>query len=144
MMRNTKSRLYSSRIAVCVIIIALILAANSATLISRADSHSAKSRSSNSSFMTAASQTMNCVIYQNEGGAACRNSTPEESLAIMRRDTTRELHTITPPSLQAASGLQRHLPNVRHRLISRVVDRAVPPLSSRHPGPAANPPGSGD
>jgi hypothetical protein len=105
---NTNSKLYSSRIGFCIIIIVLVLVANSATLISRAEPHVAAARvSADTAFLTAASQTSSCVIYEKEGGgAASRNSSPEESLAIMRRDTTRELHSITPPSLQAANGLQ--------------------------------------
>jgi len=107
MTHNTNSKLYSSRIGFCVIIIVLVLVANSATLISRAQPNAAPARdSADRASLTAASQTSSCVIYQKEGGAACRNSSPEESLAIMRRDTTRELQSITPPSLQAANGLQ--------------------------------------
>ena len=103
----TNSKLYSSRIGFCVIIIVLVLVANSATLISRAQPHAAAVRdSADGAFLTGASQTSSCVIYQKDNGAACRNSSPEESLAIMRRDTTRELHSITPPSLQAPNGLQ--------------------------------------
>jgi hypothetical protein len=83
------------------------MVANSATLISCAEPRAAAARvSGDAAFLTAASQTSSCVIYEKQGGAACRNSSPEESLAIMRRDTTRELHSITPPSLQAANGLQ--------------------------------------
>jgi hypothetical protein len=107
MTKNKNSKLYSSRVALCLIVIALILIANSATLTSRAAARLGSAhRSSDSGFLTGASQTSNCVIYEKDGAAACRDSSPEESLAIMRRDTTRELHIITPPSLQAASGIQ--------------------------------------
>src|SRR5215470_16400750 len=107
MTHNNKSGLYSFRIALSVIVIALVLVTNSATHISRAASHTGKTHiSSDSDFLTAASQTSSCVIYEKDGVAATRNSSPEESVAIMRRDVTRELHTVTPPTLQAASGLQ--------------------------------------
>src|SRR5215471_937945 len=107
MTHNKNSKPYSLRIALSLIVIALILITNSATLTSRAASHPGSAHSSSDSdFLRAASQTSSCVIYEKDGAAACRDSSPEESLAIMRRDTTRELHIITPPNLQAASGLQ--------------------------------------
>jgi hypothetical protein len=106
MTHNKNSKQYFFRVGLSLIVIALVLVTGSATLISRAASHLGAARvSSDSDFLTAASQTSSCVIFEKDGGAWCRNSSPEESLAIMRRDTSRELHTITPPSLQAASGL---------------------------------------
>jgi hypothetical protein len=45
-------------------------------------------------------------MYQTNGAAGCRNSTPTESMVIARRDVSRELRSITPPSLQSATGLQ--------------------------------------
>jgi hypothetical protein len=45
-------------------------------------------------------------VYQSEGVAGCRNSTPVETLVVERRDLTRELRSITPPSLLSAGGLQ--------------------------------------
>ncbi|HKA18848.1 MAG TPA: NF038122 family metalloprotease [Blastocatellia bacterium] len=125
MTHNKNSKLYSCRVALCLIVIALTLATNSATQISRAASHPLSAHvSSGSGFLSAASQTSSSVIYEKDGAAACRDSSPEESLAIMRRDTTRELHTITPPSLQAASGLQ-------------IILRATPELESNAQAKAA-------
>lgn len=125
MTHNKNPKLYSFHVAKCLIVIALILVTNSATLISRAASHSGPAHfSSDANFLTAASQTSSCVIYERDGGAACRNSSPEESLAITSRDTTRELHTITDPSLQAANGL-------------KIILRATPELESNAKAKAA-------
>lgn len=100
-------KLHSQRIALCILVIALVLLANNGALISRAESRNPVGASaSSSSLLTGAPETSSCVVYQTKDAAACRNSTPEESMAISRRDLTRELHSITPPSLQSAGGLQ--------------------------------------
>jgi hypothetical protein len=107
MAHHTLFKLNSCRIALCILVIALVLLVNHGTGISRAESHALGSASSNSSvLLTGAPETSNSVMYQTDGAAGCRNSTPEESVAIARRDVTRELRSITPPGLQSASGLQ--------------------------------------
>jgi hypothetical protein len=45
-------------------------------------------------------------VYETEGAAGCRPSSPEESVAIARRNTTQELRVISSPSLQSQTGLQ--------------------------------------
>ena len=107
MTHNILFKLHSCRIALCILVIALVLLANNSGLISRAESHNARGTSSGSSaLLTGAPETSSCVMYQTDGAAACRNSTPEESMAIAGRDVTQELLSITPPSLQSAGGLQ--------------------------------------
>ncbi len=100
-------KLNSCRIALCILVIALVLLANNGAMISRAAAALPGGLSSgNSALFTGAPETSSCVVYEAKGAAACRNSTPEEAMAIARRDLTRELRSITPPSLQAAGGLQ--------------------------------------
>lgn len=107
MTHHTLFKLNSRRIALCILVIAMALLANKGAGTSRADSHSLGSASSSgSAFLTGAPETSNSVMYQTEGAAGCRNSTVEESIVLARRDVTRELRSITPPSLQGAGGLQ--------------------------------------
>ena len=118
-------KLYSCRIALCTLVIALVSLANNGTLISRAESNSPGGASTQSfAPLTGAPEISSCVMYQTNGGAGCRNSTPTESMAIARRDLTRELRSITPPSLQSAGGLQ-------------IVLRATPELDANPQAKAA-------
>jgi hypothetical protein len=94
----------SFRTALCILIIALVSLTNNGISRSRAESHTPGSASS--IFVTGAPENSNSVMYQTDGAAGCRNSTTEESMAIARRDATRQLRSITPPSLQSAGGLQ--------------------------------------
>ena len=102
------SKLNSRRIASCLLVIALVSLANNGTLISHAKSPGPglAASSHNSGLLTGAPETSSSVVYQTKGGAGCRASTPEEAMAIARRDVTRELRSITPPSLQSVGGLQ--------------------------------------
>src|SRR5437870_1346918 len=94
-------------IALCILVMAVVLPANNRALISKANSHGKASASSgNAAQITGAPQTSSSVVYEAEGTAGCRSSNTEESIAIARRDTTRQLRVITPPSLQSESGLQ--------------------------------------
>ncbi|HLF83162.1 MAG TPA: hypothetical protein VI837_03210, partial [Blastocatellia bacterium] len=125
MAHHTLFKLNSCRIALCILVIALVLLVNSGTGISRAESHALGSASSRSSvLLTGAPEPSNSVMYQTDGAAGCRNSTPEESVAIARRDVTRELRSITPPGLQSAGGLQ-------------VILRATPELDANPQAKAA-------
>jgi hypothetical protein len=91
----------------CLLVIALVVLGNNGAGISRAETHSPAGASSrNSVLLTGAPETSTSVLYQADGAAGCRNSTPEESLAIARRDVSRELRPITPPNLQSAGGLE--------------------------------------
>jgi hypothetical protein len=100
-------KLNTRRIALSTLVIALVLIVNNGVLISRAASSGSTGRSVHSyAPLTGAPDTSSSVVYQTEGAAGCRNSTPEESMAIAGRDLTRELRTISSPSLQTAGGLQ--------------------------------------
>jgi hypothetical protein len=93
--------------ALCILVMAVVLPANNRVLISKANSRStAGSSSRNAALLTGAPQTLSSVVYDAEGTAGCRSSNTEESVAIARRDTTRQLRVITPPSLQSEGGLQ--------------------------------------
>ena len=93
--------------ALGILVMAVVLPSNSRALISKAYSHSAAGSSSrNAALLTGATQTSSSVVYEAEGTAGCRSSNTEESIAIARRDTTRQLRVITPPSLQSEGGLQ--------------------------------------
>ena len=93
--------------ASCILVMAVVLPANNRALISKANSHSTVGHSShNAALLTGAPQTSSSVVYEGEGKAGCRSANAEESIAIARRDTTRQLRVITPPSLQSESGLQ--------------------------------------
>lgn len=125
MAHHTLFKLNSCRIALCILVIALVLLANNGMGISRAESHTLGSASSHSAVLIkGATETSNSVVYQTDGAAGCRNTTPQESLSIARRDATRELRSITPPSLQSASGLQ-------------IVLRATPELDANPQAKAA-------
>jgi hypothetical protein len=125
MLHHILFKLHSCRIALCIIVIALVSLANNGTLISRAESNSPGGASTHSfAPLTGAPETSSCVLYQTNGVAGCRNSTPRESMAIARRDVTRELRSITPPSLQSAGGLQ-------------IILRATPELDANPPAKAA-------
>ena len=107
MAHHTLFKLNSFRIALCILVIALVSLVNNGAWISRAASPAPVAASSRSSvLLTGAADTSNSVLFQTGGVAGCRNSTPEESLAIARRDVTRELRLLTPPSLQSDGGLQ--------------------------------------
>lgn len=94
-------------IALCILVMAIVLPAKHRALISKANSHGAAGASSgNAAQLTGAPQTSSSVVYEAEGTAGCRGSNTEESIAIARRDTTRQLRVITPPSLQSENGLQ--------------------------------------
>jgi hypothetical protein len=107
MTHHTLFKLNSIRIALCILVIALVSLVNTGTRISRADSHASGIASSRGEVpLTGAAENSNSVVYQTEGAAGCRNATLEESVAIARRDVTREVRSITPPSLQSANGLE--------------------------------------
>ena len=107
MTHHTRFKFNSCRTALCILVIALVLLGNNRAGISRAETHSPAGASSpDSVLLTGAPETSTSVLYQAGGAAGCRNSTPEESLAIARRDVTRELRSITPPHLQSAGGLE--------------------------------------
>ena len=94
-------------IALCILVMAVVLPANNRALISKANSHSILGAASpDAALLTGAPQTSSSVVYEAKGTAGCRNSSTEESIATARRDTTRQLRVITPPSLQSESGLQ--------------------------------------
>lgn len=107
MAQHTLFKLNSCRITLCILVIGLVLLANNGLGISSAASHSSPNALSSSDFgLSAVPEFSSSVVYQKDGAAGCRNSTPEESMAIARRDVSSELRTITPPSLQATGGLQ--------------------------------------
>jgi hypothetical protein len=114
MAHQTLFKLNSCRIALCMLVISLVLLANNGAGIS----HAASSSRSNA-FLTGVPELSNSVLYQANGAAGCRNSTPEESMVIARRDLTQELRTISSPSLQSGGGLN-------------IVLRATPELDA-HP-----------
>lgn len=100
-------RISSWRTALCLLVIAMVSLINNGANISRAETHApALASSYNSILLRGAPETSTSVLYQVDGAAGCRNSTPEESWAIARRDVTSELRSITPPNLQSAGGLQ--------------------------------------
>jgi len=104
MAHHTLFKLNPYRTALCILVIALVSLVNNGVWISRAESHTPGSASS--VLLTGSPESANSVMYQTDGAAGCRNSTPEESMAIARRDVTRELRSITSPSLQSTGGLQ--------------------------------------
>ncbi|PYT06788.1 MAG: hypothetical protein DMF60_08510, partial [Acidobacteria bacterium] len=79
-------------IALCILVMAVVLPANNRALISKANSHSILAAASpDAALLTGAPQTSSSVVYEAKGTAGCRNSSTEESIAIARRDTTRQL-----------------------------------------------------
>jgi len=91
--------------ALSILVIALALLANSATPMSRAEARASEHSARNTS-LTGASGTFSCVVVDGGGVASSRNATPEESMAIARRKSSPELHTLSSPTLQAGGGLQ--------------------------------------
>ena len=114
MAHHTLFKLNSCRIALCMLVISLVLLANNGAWISHA-----ASASRSDALLRGVPDLSNSVLYQTEGAAGCRNSTPEESIVIARRDLSQELRTISPPSLQSGGGLN-------------IVLRATPELDA-HP-----------
>ena len=91
----------SSLIVLITLLIALVLPAGN-RLVPRAES-SSKSRSGN---ITAQPGALSSVIYQAEGKVGCRGASPSEELSIASRAPAQGLRVISPPRLQAATGLQ--------------------------------------
>ena len=114
MAHHTLFKLNSCRVALVIIVISLVLLANNGAGISHA-----ASASRSDVLLAGVPDLSNSVLYQTDGAAGCRNSTPEESMVIARRDLTQELRTISPPSLQSGGGLN-------------IVLRATPELDA-HP-----------
>ena len=113
----------SCRIVLCIIVIALVALVNNGSGISRAASNTSATSATHRP-VTGAPEMSTSVLYQTNGSAGCRNSTPEESVTIARRDVSRELRSISAPSLQDAGGLQ-------------IVLRATPELEAQPEAKAA-------
>jgi len=108
MPHHMRIKLTSRRIALFLIAIVMLAAANSGTLISHAKAAKPRAQSSSRTpgFLTGAPENSTSVMYQGKHSVGCRASTPEETRTITGRDQTRELHSITPPSLLSDNGLQ--------------------------------------
>src|SRR4029079_10339606 len=94
------------RIALCTMVLAVALPANS-FMISHANSRNARAVvPGQSGRLTGAPDFASSVMYDTGGTAGCRGASPEESAAIARRDVTKQLRVISTPKLMSVSGLQ--------------------------------------
>ena len=111
MLQNYLSRQLYRRLTLGVLVLAIMIPAQTRNLVSRADAPKVKGALSyqsalDSGQITGARMSTGFVSYEAAGVAGCRSAKPEEATTIARRDTTQELHVISEPQLQSDSGLQ--------------------------------------